>query len=285
MKAAALVVFGVFLVAGTAAAGELRGHLETEDLAAHLRDRGEGVPLSMFGTYIQKGQRMIYPFFEYYHSSKFEYAPNELGLTDGQDYRGDYRATEALLFFAYGVTDRLAIEGEAAIIQAQLKTSPSDLSGLPDEIRESGLGDVEGQLRWRWTAEATSHPEVFSYFETVGPTQKAGSLIGTSDWEFKLGTGVIRGFSWGTMTARGSVQYALDGSVFDMGEMAVEYLKRLSPAWRIYAGVEGVQDEVGFIAEAQWHISRGAILKLNNAFGLTSKSSDWAPEIGVLFSF
>jgi hypothetical protein len=32
-------------------------------------------------------------------------------------------------------------------------------------------------------------------------------------------------------------------------------------------------------------LGRNAVLKLNNAFGLTSKATDWAPEIGVLFRF
>ena len=43
-------------------------------------------------------------------------------------------------------------------------------------------------------------------------------------------------------------------------------------------GVEGTQDEVEFISEAQWHISDRVFLKLNNAVGLTSKAADWAPE-------
>jgi hypothetical protein len=30
-----------------------------------LRDRGEGLPTSMFGTYIRKGEFLLYPFFEY----------------------------------------------------------------------------------------------------------------------------------------------------------------------------------------------------------------------------
>ncbi len=52
----------------------------------------------------------------------------------------------------------------------------------------------------------------------------------------------------------------------------------------MYAAVEGTQDEVAAIAEVQWHFWRYGFLKLNNGFGLTSKATDWAPEIGILFT-
>jgi len=81
-------------------------------------------------------------------------------------------------------------------MQASLEKSDEDTSNMPDKIEESGLGDVEGQVRYRWFGEKEYRPEVFSYFETVFPTQDEGSLIGTSDWEFKLGVGMIKGFSW-----------------------------------------------------------------------------------------
>ncbi|MFC1523410.1 hypothetical protein ACFL6N_01335 [Thermodesulfobacteriota bacterium] len=56
---------------------------------------------------------------------------------------------------------------------------------MPDEISESGLGDVEGQIRWRFMEEDQSRPELFTYFETVFPFQKDKQIIGTQDWEFK----------------------------------------------------------------------------------------------------
>jgi hypothetical protein len=39
------------------------------------------------------------------------------------------------------------------------------------------------------------------------------------------------------------------------------------------------------IAEGQLTLRPGMILKLNSGFGLTKKASDFAPEIGVLFTF
>jgi hypothetical protein len=249
----------------------------------YLRDRGAGIPLSQFGTYIEPGELIVYPFFEYYRDGNHEYAPNELGGTLDVDYRGNYRATEELLFLGLGVSERLAIELEGALIQASLDRDPADLSGVPDRTEESGLGDVEGQLRWRWVAESAERPELFSYFETVFPTQDAGSLIGTTDWEFKLGSGVIRGFRWGTMTVRAAVEYDNAEGAAEIGEAAVEYLRRLSPRWRVFGAVEGTQDEIELIPEAQLRLSERVVLKLNSAFGLTSKATDWAPEVGVLF--
>jgi hypothetical protein len=69
------------------------------------------------------------------------------------------------------------------------------------------------------------------------------------------------------------------------GEYALEYLKRLSPSVRFYTGIEGNQDEVEWIVERQYRLGRHAHLKLNTAFGLTSKAPDFAPEIGIMFNF
>ena len=263
----------------------IRAPLDTEGLPANLRDRGTGQPVSQFGTYIQKGQLLVYPFFEYYQDANAEYAPNEFGGTQDVDYRGKYSAAEALLFVAYGFTDRFAIELEAAYIDAELETAPEDTTGLADQISESGLGDVEGQLRFRWREETNRGPEFFSYFETVFPTADEGSLIGTSDWEFKLGVGAVRGYGWGTMTARLAIDYDNAENKFGMGEAAIEYLRRLSSHWRVFGAVEGNEDEVEAIAEVQWHFARRACLKLNSGFGVTSKATDWAPEAGVMFNF
>lgn len=285
MRAVVLGIVSLCLLASTGTAAQMYGHLETEQLPPHLRDRGEGIPTSMFGTYVQKGQFLVYPFFEYYRDDNLEYAPDEFGHTEDSDYRGKYEAFEGILFVSYGFTDKLAIELEGAYINATLEKSPDDPSGMPDKLEESGVGDVEGQIRYRWNRERVDLPEFFSYLEAVGPTQDEGSLIGTSEWELKLGSGVIRGFSWGTMTARVAVEYAVDSEDFALGEAAVEYLRRLSSHWRVYGGVEGTQDEVGVVAEVQYHFSRHAFAKVNSGFGVTSKATDWAPEVGVLFSF
>lgn len=255
-----------------------------DNLPIYLQDRGTGVATSMFGTYIRPGELIIYPFFEYYLDDDMEYAPDEFGYADDTDYRGKYRASEGLIFIGYGLTDWLALEFEAAVITAKLEKSPDDASGMPESIEESGLGDVEGQIRARWMTETERRPEGFSYFEIVAPLQDA-PLIGTEDWEFKLGSGMTKGFFWGTMTLRTAVEYSMEESKLGLGEYAVEYLKRFSPAWLVYIGVEGSEDEVELITMLQWNMTDSIALRLNNAFGITSKATDWAPEVGVMFSF
>jgi len=252
-----------------------------------LKDRGPGIPTSMFGTYILKRQLLIYPFYEHYLDNNLEYSPDELGYSLDEDYYGKYRADEFLIFIGYGLTDWLAVEFEAALhIKASLETSPDDPTGPSTRIEEKGTGDVEGQLRARLMRETESRPEIFSYFEAVSPQQKDKVLIGTPDWEFKLGVGLIRGFSWGTMTFRIAGEYSVEEEKAELGEYALEYLNRISQKWRVYLGVEGSQDELELIPEAQWHIRQDRIIvKLNSAFGITSKATDWAPEIGVMFAF
>jgi len=256
-----------------------------EATPSYLADRGTGVPTSMFATYVRRGELLVYPFLEYYYDSNAEYKPAELGYGLEQDFRGKYEAVERLVFLSYGITDFLAIEIEAATINARLEKSPSDPSSTPSEIKEGGLGDVEGQLRGRWLTEGRVRPELFSYFETVLPTARGHVLIGTPDWELKLGTGVTKGFSFGTFTIRAAVEHDRAANETALGEAAVEWVKRLSPAFRVYLGVEGSEDEWEGIGEIQWHFHRQAYLKLNNSFGLTSKATDYAPELGVMFTF
>ena len=255
------------------------------NLPVYLKDRGTGVPTSSFGTYIRKGELIVYPFYEYYHDNDLEYTPSEFGAQGTLDYRGRYRANEGLLFLAYGISENFAMEIEAAVIDASFEKSPSDTSGVPPRIEESGLGDVEGQFRWRWKKETERRPDLFSYFEWVAPHSQEKVLIGTPGWELKLGAGATRGFKWGTMTARLSVVYEeVSDSHYDIGEFALEYLKRASPHWRFYAGIEGTPDELSLITEVQWHLSPRVCIKLNNGLGISSRATDWAPEVGILFT-
>ena len=260
--------------------------LKSQELPPYLHDRGTGVPSSMFGTYVPKGRLIVYPYFELYADRNYEYKPGELGYGLQTDYRGRYRASEGLLFLGYGLTSDFLVEFEAAVIGAQLNKSSNDTSAMPSEVEESGLGDVEAQLRWRFLRENESRPEFFTYFETVFPLQKTRRLIGTSDWEFKLGFGAVRGFGWGTMTLRYALDYSRAERKFEAGSYALEYLKRLSPNWRAVALIEGNQfDEVELITEMQWYINERTYLKFNNGWGLTTNATDFAPEVGLMFSF
>jgi hypothetical protein len=251
-------------------------------IPSYQKDRGPGISTSMFGTYIQKGEWVIYPFFEYYSDRNFEYKPSELGYGLAQDFRGKYRGAEGLIFLGYGLSNRLVLEFEAAATSASLTKASSDPSGLPEKLTESGLGDVQFQLDFRLVGESSRRPEIYAFVEEVIPHHRSRPLIGTSDWETKAGLGLIRGFSWGTVTVRMAVEHA--GGAVGLGEYAVEYFKRLSPRLRLYAGIEGAQDEVVLIGEVQWYLGDRVRIKVNNGFGLTSKATDFAPEIGIMFS-
>lgn len=256
----------------------------SQETPAYLRDRGPGIPMSQFGTYVRKGELLIYPFYEYYKDNNLEYEPAEFGHGSIQEFRGRYKANEGIFFIGYGISDRLAIELEAGVISARLNKSESDLTTLPSEIKESGLSDVEGQIRWRWNNETMGKPEFFNYFETVFPTGEKNSLIGTSDWEFKLGAGLVKGYRWGTVTLRGGIDYSAAEKVFGIGEYAIEYLKRISSSFRFFVMMEGSEDEIAVVPEIQWHVSPQLFFKLNTGFGVTSKATDFAPEVGVMFS-
>jgi hypothetical protein len=239
----------------------------------------------MFGTYVSRGELILYPFVEYYRDNDLEYKPADFGVEGDTDFRGRYRAHERLLFLAYGVTEDLAIEFEAADIHASLDKAAADRSFLPSRLEESGLGDVETQVRWRWRKERGRGPELFSYSAVVFPHDRKHVLTGTPGWEVKAGAGLTRGFRWGTVTARGALEYSqASTSRFDLGEYAIEYLKRISRSWRVYTALEGAQDELALVTEAQWFLRPNVFVKVNNGVGLTSKATDWAPEVGILFA-
>ena len=67
----------------------------------------------MFGTYIRRGEWIVYPFFEYYRDDDLEYKPEELGYPGGVDISGA-TARGRPLFLSYGLGQNLAIEVEAA---------------------------------------------------------------------------------------------------------------------------------------------------------------------------
>lgn len=282
MKSAWSVFFGIILLASLPLPTPARAEA---DEPAYQRDRGAGIRTSMFGTYINRGELLIYPFYEHYRDDDLQYSPNEFGGVGSQDFKGRYRANEGLIFVGYGITDRLAIEMEAAYISATFDKDPTDATGTPTRIEETGLGDVEGQITFRWTKEDERKPEVFSFFEAVSPQNKTKALIGTSDWELKFGSGVIRGFAFGTLTGRIAAEYiSSSGTPWDLGEWAVEYFRRVPSGWGFYAGFEGqATDEVSLVAEVQRRLSSFATLKVNSSIGLTANSTDVAPEIGIMF--
>jgi hypothetical protein len=272
------------LAAGAAWSAPAEPGGEPAASAPWLADRGPGMWTSIFATYVRPGELLVSPFVEGYIDDDFEYKPSELGYGVDQDFRGRFRATEGLIFLAYGLSDRLAVEFEAAVIKAQLDKAPGDGSSQPARIQQSGRGDWQMELNWRAVPETATRPEVFAYFELTPPSHRTAPLISTPDWEYKLGAGLNRGLPWGTLTVRAAAAYLQDEGAIEPAEYAIEYVRRLSSRWRVYSGVEGDQDEVELIGEAQWHFSQRAYLRLNTAYGLTSKATDWSPDVGLVFA-
>lgn len=250
----------------------------------HLYDRGPGVATSLFGNYIQEREAQLYVFYEYYRNTD-TYTPKELGYKLDKEYDGRTTRHEFLVFGAYGFTADFAVEFEAALYDSvTLRKDPDDPSKQPKAFTESGTGDTETSLRWRLWQETTARPELYGYLKIVFPLQKDKKLIGTQDWEFGPGLGIIKGFGWGTLKLAASAEYTkADGDWSP--SVLLEYLKRFSPSWRGVLAVESSGDEVEGIVEAQWFFRSNAVLKMNVAAGLTEPAPDFAPEVGVLVSF
>jgi hypothetical protein len=80
------------------------------------------------------------------------------------------------------------------------------------------------------------------------------------------------------------VEYDAGSSAFGAGEIALEYLKRLSEDLRFFLMLEGTEDEWGLVPEIQLRFGRYGYLKVGSGFGLTSKATDVAPEVGFMFT-
>ncbi len=265
-----------------------RSHAQENKLPSYMEERFIGLSTSMYGTYVRPGELLIYPYFGYSLDNNREYQPVKLGYGLDEDFRGHYRSSAGQIFLAYGLNEWLALEFEAAYLNASLEKSPNDPSGTPVRIKESGLGDIEGQVRFRWMKETDNRPELFGFVEITVPSQQHKVLIGDPDWDFRPGIGIARNYSWGKVTFRTDLEYNREASSPDIGETALEYLKRLSPAWQMYLSLEGGEggapDEWSLIGGLHWHIAGIVFLKIDNAVGISSKATDWEPQMGFLFS-
>src|SRR5262249_25430192 len=159
-------------------------------------------PTSVLGTYVQRGQLLILPFYEHVTDHNQEYNPGVFGFGPDVDFRGRFESSSEQIFIGYGLTENLAVEIDAAYVRATLRKAPEDTTPMPSKIQESGLGDLEGQVRMRLARERDSRPEIFGFAEITAPTERSSLLLGNHDWDVKPGIGIVRGFSWGTMTIR-----------------------------------------------------------------------------------
>jgi hypothetical protein len=277
----------VLPLAVTALLGAMSGEIQAQEagLPRYLEDRGPGIETSLFGTYVRRREVLVYSFFEYAWDHNKEYNPAEFGFPLEQDFRGRSWSTAEQVFLAYGATDWLAIEFEMAHLSATLQKSPAD-PVLPRQISEKALTDFEAQVRARVRRETSRGPEVLVFGDATFPSNRSKLLVGDKDWDLRPGVIVAKGFSWGTLSGKIMGEWNREESHPILGELALEYLKRLSPSFRLFLAIEGGEggapDEADFIAGVQWQVIRGLLLKLDNAVGLQSKSADWVPQFGVM---
>jgi len=264
----------VFLLAPLAAAAEVPGE-----------DTGPGIPISRRGTYVQEGEWLLIPSLGYSDDEDFEYNSGELGFTPAVDeLKGHYRASEAALLFAYGVSERLVVEFGAEGLQARLQTAENDPSNAPAEVQQSGLGDVKIRADWRWLTESGRRPEVVPYAQVRVPHDRNELLTGTPDWLMNAGFSTSRRFDWGTTTLRVGVEFDLaSASVTDWGEVALEYQKHITPGVTVLGSLQMLEgDEGSFIAQVEWQASRNCAVQFSSGFALTSHAIDWAPEVSFV---
>jgi hypothetical protein len=256
-------------------------------LPANLRDRGAGVRTSEFQTYIERGQLLILPSAAYTKDHNREYSPLDWGYGSQESLRASYRSSEAQVFLAYGITDWLAVELQGSDLSARFERSASDTSATPARIRESGIGDFAGQVRVRFAQERGRRPEIWGSVEVIPRNMKRKVLIGDKLTDVKGEIGFTRGYRFGTMTFKTTVEYNHGDHHWDLGESSLEYLRRLSADFRLLLAIEGGEtgapDEWVFVTAGQWRIANRFFLKFANGFGLMSKSTDWEPQVGILW--
>ena len=130
---------------------------------AYLADRGDGIRTSLLSTYIRPKEFVVYPFYEYTKTRKYEYSGSDLGFVGDTDYLGEKVEHEYLIFLGYAFNDSWMLEFESALhSKVKFTKAANDPTQVPAEIRESGLGDTEAQLRWRYAKETETRPEIVS---------------------------------------------------------------------------------------------------------------------------
>ena len=253
----------------------------------YLADRGEGIRTSLLATYIRPKEFVFYPFYEYTRTKNFEYKASDFGYVGNVDFdSGKLREREYLVYLGYAFNDSVMVEFESALHSSiNFTKAGNDSTAVPGQIQESGVGDTEAQIRWRYAKETEAQPDVTFFFQTVFPFQKNKKLLGTQHWQFGTGTVVSKTFSFGTLSARASVKYDKGDRKYKLGEYAIDYLKRLSPDWRLALTLEGEESQLSVVGELQYTLSKNAIVILNCGLGLTKVDRKIAPEVGVQFSF
>ena len=258
-----------------------------QELPAYLADRGPGISTSQFATYVASRA-----------SSSSTPSTSTRGPPPSSTTRASSARSAARTSSASSSSTRPCSLSPTASRTASPSSSkgrstprppsrrrPATRATSPPASRNRGWATSRARSAGAGERRRLPGPSFYSFLEIVFPLQENKLLIGTQDWEGALGLGFLRGYCWGTIGGRLAVAWDGEDSRLQLGEYAVEYIKRTSPRWRFLASLEGESEEVSLIGEAQWSFSLRAFLKLNCGFGLTELSPDVAPEVGILFRF
>ena len=284
MKSKIILTAGIFLFVVSAQAQT--NFADYKQLPVYFHDRGKGMWTSLFGTYIQKHELLIYPFFEYSYQHDFEYPSSDPGFNGDQTYRSKYKQGEYLVYLGYAINNWMGVEFESGVYTS-IKKASADTSKVPTTYKETGFGDTQIEFNFRLLTETSNRPDVFAYQEFDLPFQKNKHITGKQELQSKSGVGLSKGFSFGTLTSRFAIIWAPQAGTVKIGEYSLEYLKRISPVVRIYSGFEGTNlGELEYFAEVQPHFGKrkDSFIRLNDGIGLTNQTLDHLPEIGVLIS-
>ncbi len=254
-----------------------------------LRDRGPGVPTSLTGIYLERGEWLGAASYQDLENRGFQYSPDEFGIADENDYLGKYTSSGGIFFLGYGISESLAVGLRVTGGSTKLAKASDDPSAMPSEIKESGIGEVAPELTWRFMTETASRPELYTYVSVLIPHDSDKNLIGTEDWVILPGIGLNRGFSWATLSARMDFEYdTASTSALDFGKWTIEGQRRFSDAWWLSAGLQGQVgggnnfDEVWQTTYLQWSASPHVTVRFGSRIGLTTMTEGWTGELGIV---
>jgi hypothetical protein len=247
----------------------------------------------MRGIWVRRGEWVGAVSLARLENTGYQYSASELGavVQPDPDYLGELEFSGGDLYLGYGLTESLALGFQASSGRATFRTAADDVSPLPAEIRETGLGELRTELTWRFLEERGRRPELFLFAAVAVPHDSDKVLLGTPDWRLLPGIGLFRAFSWGTLAARGALEYdAGSESEADFGEWSLEAQRRTSRAWWVSAGVGGQiggannLDEAWLLADLVWRPTPRLAVRFHNRVGVTDQSSGWSPAVGIVVS-
>jgi len=172
-------------------------------------------------------------------------------------------------------------------VSARFERSSLDTSGTPATIKESGFTDLAAQARLRLASEQGKATEIFASLEFIPATHRGKKLISDRWTDLKGEIGLVRGFQFGTMTLKTTVEWN-HGTTLGPRQHRWSTCDRCRPSggcsWRSRAARAGAMDEWVFVTAAQWRISIAPFSSFPTA-SAWRRIHDWEPQVGIMLAF